>query len=161
MTKKDEIIAALPGLSKADLTAIKAVVGALLDKGVPKVPLATNNPQAWLFEALRATVTSPHHMTTTAQKAFNKNAPIALAFIAGAFDGVLANRAKAQALMRYLLGLLVEQMKRQKILVTQSSVAINLHRLERAFDDAFPDYTRAGVGMLVMRSLLRGETSGH
>jgi len=158
---KDQVLAALPGLTKPDLKAIQAVIAGLL--GEPSLGPATapNEPIAWLYDAITLHLGARQNYQTFLQtapgKQFSKNAPVAISFIASNFQGVLDNRVKAQALMRYLGSLLFADLKAQKVPITRRTVMANIHRLGDVFNNAFPDYTKAGIGMMVMKTLLKRE----
>ena len=151
---KDQILAALPSLSQADLKALGAVIGGLVRAEAPD---ASNDPTAWLAEALGA-VTGVSWLGG-AGAAFNKNAPLAIKFMQTHFTGALNNKITALALMRYLLLLLVANLKEMKVPVSRLTLSQNLHRLGEVFNDAFPGYGNGKAAKLVMAAVTNGQNS--
>lgn len=154
---KDKILASLPNLNQADLKAIVAVASGLLEQAPRVTPKAANGAQAWLYEALGAVVSTEGGHGAIFNKGFGKNAPIVIDFMKANFPKAMENKTTALALMRYLLGLLVNDLKTIQVPVTKNTMAMNLGRLPAVFENAFPDYTKAGIAMLVMQKILGKE----
>lgn len=157
---KDKVLAALVNLSPADRAAIKAVIEAL-DGGTPIHPSALGHgisPGAWLIEAMGAVLGAPLSLQGASRQAFNKNAPVALAFIEKHFTPALKNKTTALALMRYLLRLLVSDLQSMKVPVTRNTLAQNLHRIGEVFGNSFPGYAEGQVAALVLASILSEKT---
>jgi hypothetical protein len=154
---KDQILAALPSLNQDDLRAIAAVIVSMLRRDGTVGPLVKqgNSPNTWLAEALQATLGQPNYpLRGTALKAFNKNAPIALAFMNTHFAAPMTRYDRALALMRYLLGLLADNLKVMKVPVTTTTLAQNLHRIPEVFNDAFPGYALSNATAMIAMTLL-------
>ena len=156
---KDQILGSLPTLTKADLQALQTVIGGLLGNGATKQAPNPNDPQVWLFEALAATLHLrqsyyPAFMASPVGKTFNKNAPVALGFMTDVFEVAMGSKTSAIGLMRYLLGLLVADLKVKKVPVTRNSIVSNLIRLPEVFENAYPGYIQSGVAKLVMLSVI-------
>ncbi len=156
---KDQILGSLPALTKADLQALQTVIRGLLGNGAVTPTLEPNNPQVWLFEAMAGTLHLrqsyyPVFIASTVGKTFNKNAPIALDFMADTFKAAMNNKIKAMGLMRYLLGLLVDDLTAKKVPITRGTVVANLVRLSEIFENSYPDYTKYGIADLVLAAAL-------
>ena len=152
---KDQILAALPQLNQADLIAIRAVTDALIAPGIGHAKAGTQSgPTQWLIEAMGAVLGHPIHLNGLTAKAFNKNAPIALAFINGQFKPAMGNKVAALALMRYLIKLLADDLNKMKVSVTRATLTQHLHRLGEVFNNAFPGYAEGQAASLIMLSIL-------
>lgn len=153
--KKDDILAALPGLTVTDLKALQTLIGALLAEKVSTVSPAQNSQQALLFEALRAALDMPQGYTafvnTPAGCTFNKNAPVMLAFIENTFKGA-ANWRKAARLagMRWLFDLLTRSLRDSNIPVTRNTLCEAMVRMPEVFEHAYPDYIKSGLGAMLL-----------
>jgi hypothetical protein len=156
---KDNILAALPSLSPNDLQALQAVIGELLGQKAAKVPHAQNNAQAWLYEAMAATINSHQgydsFMASSAGKQFTKGAPDAVSFVMATFEQARGHKTFAVAIMRHLIGLLVADLRAKKVPVTRGILSVNLSRLAEVFDKANPGYANAGVATLISKALTK------
>ena len=152
---KDQILAALPTLSKGDLKAIQTVIGGFLVNGGSNEAWPPNNQQAWLIEAIWAA--SGQHTSRvigrTFKLAFNKNATAALSFMEDSFKPSLDNKVLALGAMRYLLSLLADDLKAKKIPVSPTTLVINLGRLPEVYEAAFPGYIQSGLAGLITNSI--------
>jgi hypothetical protein len=157
---KDKILAALPSMKPADLKALQAVIGGLLADRPAKGATGAANPQAWLFEAMAAALnvrqSYDSFISSPAGKTFKQTAPVAVSFISDNFVAAMGNRATAQGLMRYLLGLLLDELKRMKVPATRNTVSQHLHRLPEIFEHAYPNYISSGMAPLVLLAITRG-----
>lgn len=150
---RDKILAELPKLDKSALKGILTVIQGLLGDTVTHEP---DDATKWLYEALCGVLGITYTSTGTLPrpKGFAKNAPVAIAFMNNTFQGAMTNRVKAIGLMRYLLGLLSDDLKRQQVPVTRNTLANNLGRLPEVFENSFPHYHKSGVANLVMQAIL-------
>lgn len=149
---KDQILAQLPLLSQTDLKAIQAVIGTLLTKGSPPATLSPNSAQAWLYEALGAWGLG--HLNASQMKVFNKNASAALTFMEKNFKVALGNRTKFVSMMRFLIILLEEDLRRKELPITKGILLLNLPRIPEVFENAYPGYLRSGIAPTVMRLII-------
>ena len=155
---KDQILAALPGLSNASLRTVQGVIGSLLGEVAISSAKPASEPVAWLYDALSHHIGARQSLSTfkatAAGKQFMKNAPIAISFIQTNFKGALENKVKAHGLMRHLTGILLADMKAGKIPITRNTVTANLHRMNDAFERAYPNYIQSGLAVLVLKAIL-------
>lgn len=148
---KDQILGAMATLGPADLQAIKALATALLAKAEP---VTLDTPHQWLLEALRAVMTHSHlGFGPGVEKHLSKHGAAFIAFIADNFDGVLNNKVEALAVMRTLLRLICDDLRRLGIPITPTTVATHLPRTASIFDRAFPGYLQSRLAKLAMGAL--------
>jgi hypothetical protein len=144
---RDQIMAALPELSKADLTVLQAVINGLIG---PSNDL--KGPRAYLIEALGVNKLNP--VSNPQKAAFNKHAPAAIKFMEEQFPEPMNNRTTAIALWRYVIKLLVDDLKGMGyVIISAKSVCLNLHRIPEVFEKAFPGYGKGAAAMLILTSL--------
>ena len=159
---KDEILASLPKLSKADLQAIITVAGSLIGR-------PTNDPTGVLgneatlasqigFNALAAAL--GQHSTlamlpATQRQKFERNLIPLTKFL----DTIFAaprwdkNRITKLAVLQYMFNLLASELHRMKVTVSFNSMIVNMGRIPVAFDTQFPGYRAAGVSTLVLHTI--------
>lgn len=158
MLKRDQILAALPALSKADLKAIGAAVAALSAGGPTTNPEAPVGPQAVVFDAMAALCGARmgwgRFSTSASGKHFSQNAPVFSEFMQRAFGAALHRKVARLALAKLLLGLLANDLIKRRAPVSMGSLALNLHRVEEVFDRAYPGYLQAGLCNLVCQAAL-------
>jgi hypothetical protein len=144
---KDQILAALPELSKADLHALQTVINGLIG---PSSDLT--GPRAYLIDALKVYKLNP--VSNPQKSAFNKHAPAAIDFMTEHFGTPMENKATAIALWRYVLLLLVDDLKGMGyVIISAKSVCLNLHRIPEVFNKSFPGYGKGQAAMLILSSL--------
>jgi hypothetical protein len=152
---KDQIIGALPNLSHEALAAIRAVIGTLLDQGPIDHPQAQQGPTAWLIEALAGVLGMAQVPPTMLQSRFGKQitktGPVFLAFVEKHFATKLQRRVDAVAVMRSLIALIADDLKRRNTPVSYGTLVVNLHRVEEVFDTAFPSYISSGLAHMVIK----------
>lgn len=158
---KDQILAALPGLPPDTLRAIRAACGTLLGGDPATGKGGQQTALAWLFEAyasaLGVRLGYAKFSGTAPGRQFSKNAPAALAFVATAFGPAMARKPMALGVMRFLFGLLLQDMHAKKIPVTVGTVATHLPRMEKVFRNEFPGYLESGITSFILDQLVTGE----
>lgn len=154
--KRDQILAALPSLSQADLRAINAASGALMAGRHPVAPQPFETPQGWLAEALQGALGLGGAGARQLPSTFNKQAPTALAFMVQAF-GPLKNKTTTLAIMRLILGLLVADLKNKQVKISVGSLSSNLGRVQQVFEEAYPGYLENGIASLVLQAIQKGK----
>ncbi len=88
---------------------------------------------------------------TAAHKDFQKNSPGAVLFINQTFK--CKNRTSSIAVMRMLIGLLIDYQKARGIPATLGTVCRNLPTIPMVFDEAFPDYRKSGLIPMLMKQM--------
>lgn len=152
---KDQILAALPKLSQADLGIIIAAAMHLQ----AATGTQANQPAGLghaIFNALGATVGAfvPYEsfaVTKTARQ-LEIRLPDLEKFLNKEFPGWDVNKLTQTAFLRMLVNLIANDLTGRGVKPTFGSVVINLHRLPDIFDDAFPHYLINGLGPLVLKN---------
>lgn len=147
---RDDVLAALPLLKQPDLLAIQGVISRLL--GASNVG-GLGPPSANLYNVLAAllgaSVPYDAFMKGSQGKLWGKHAPRVLEFIAATFPNI-KTRVEEQAMMRLVLGLVVDDLKgRLRATPSLGMVASNLGRVPELFDSAFPSYRESGLAHLI------------
>ena len=158
VTSKDTILAALPKLDRASLGAIQAAVAHLRGSTPQNAPApVVTQAEGWLFTAITAALGVKmgfdRMASTETYKHWQKHTPEAIGFITAQFAEALDKQATALALTRFLVGLIITDLKRQKVPVSLHSVIVNLGRMPSVFEDQFPGYIQSGAAKLVLHSI--------
>jgi hypothetical protein len=155
--KKDDILAALPTLSRADLESVHAMAAHLLgaqgsvsNGGTPDAPL--------LFEALSGQLNGimgwPYVAATKQGKLLQQRAPEVTKFLTKHFRGWDKNKITQLAIMQLMISLLREDLKERGVQASFGILVANLNRLPEVFSNAFPGYLESGMGPLLLKNLL-------
>lgn len=156
---QDQILAALPTLKPDALKAVQMAAGALLTKGQADSP-NQNNAQAWLFEALQATLGvhyGPRWFEGVTGRQFKQNAPQVIDFLEKHFPQAMNNRVAATALMRWLIEMISNDLKAKGVPLSTTGVVRNLIRSKAVFEQQFPDYINSGLGHLIADHIINRE----
>lgn len=152
---KDEILAALPALTRPELEAIQAVTSSLLGAATAAFEPGAGTLAAGLLNALcvavNAAVTPSTLAGTTAGKTFNKHLPAVTKFLDAHFKGWDANKLVQTAFLSMLMELLRDDLKERGVTPSLGIMVTNLLRLPEVFSNAFPNYLEAGLGDMVLR----------
>lgn len=150
---KEEVLAALPKLSRADLEAVAAVAAHLLGAGgalpVEATPLAIT-----LFEALGGALgrsISPLNAPAKVIAQVNAKGPPLAAVLTQGFPGWDARKTTQLAFLRMLMGLLMDDLSNRGVTPSLGVVVTNLQRIPEVFDTSFPDYRASGLGPLILK----------
>lgn len=158
---KDEILAALPALTRPELEAIQAVTSSLLGAATAAFEPGAGTLAAALLNALcvavNAAVTPSTLAGTTAGKTFNKHLPAVSKFLDAHFRGYDANKLVELAFLRLLADLLRDDLKNRGVTPTIGIMVTNLTRLPEVFDNAYPNYLEAGMGSFILQHLAAGQ----
>lgn len=157
--KKDDILAALPTLSKADLEAIYAMTAHLLQGGSQGAVSNGATPDApLLFEALSGQLNAlagwPYVASTKQGKLLQQRAPEVTKFLSKHFKGWDKNKITQLAIMQLMLNLLRDDLKERGVQPSFGIMVTNLNRLPEVFSNAFPGYLESGMGPLLLKNLL-------
>lgn len=145
-----EIIAALPSLSKPELAAVKAAADRLLVG-----PVGTATP---LYEALQAVarVRLPYDrfIKSKAGQGWPERQKQAMTFVQATWPEL--PKVQKQPLLRFLLSLLADDLKRRNITVSMGTMALNVGELPRVVDQSFPGYRLRGESAsLMLKAMVR------
>lgn len=149
---KNQVLAALPKLTKADLATVRAAVDHLL--GPQQGATLTAPP---LFNALAGLignrVTYQAFTTMGAYKHWAKNVTTVDEFITEHFPDT--SKVLSAALLRFLMELIVDDLKGRKVPATLGSITVNLGRLPEIFESAFPGYLESGAAHLIVKAMVK------
>ena len=151
----DTILGALPALKPAELQVIQAACTALLGPKAAKATQRPNTPEAWLYEALQAVLSATHGVMGFASKHLDKNSPDAIAFMNKVFGKYMTNRTTALAVMKCVLWLLMDDLKKRKIPISPKTIAVHLPRLSEVWENSYPGYVQSGLVDLVVKPMMK------
>lgn len=158
---KDDILAALPALSRPELEAIQAVCTSLLGGRPAAFEPGAGTLAAGLLNALcaavNAAVTPSNLIGTTTGKTFDKHLPAVGRFLGAHFKGYDDNKLVELAFLRLLADLLRDDLKERGVTPTIGILVTNLTRLPEVFDNAYPGYLAAGMGGFILDRLRSGQ----
>jgi hypothetical protein len=137
MTSKAEVLAILPKLDKVALKEIHAVAGMLLEKSTDDSREEYRELYELVCLVINTSLPWSAFKTLPAYRQWLENAPIAQDFL-NQFPKLTPTGK--QHIYRYCLGILVDDLRERKIPVKLASIVVNLGRLEKAMNTAFPDY---------------------
>jgi hypothetical protein len=147
---KDQIVAALPKLSKTDLEVIHGLTGHLLGAaGLPLTPIG----QAFINALLTATGQPKGYISPVAasqRRAFETRAGHLAAFLNENFKGWDDNKTTQHAFLTELFRLLADDLKNRGVKPTLGVMIINMKRIPEVFDNAFPLYRESGLGHVIL-----------
>lgn len=154
---KDEILAALPKLTRPDLEAVHAVTNGLLagrlsNVATPASPLAVST-----FEALSAALnvtTGLHLVPSSINKRFHAQLPELASFLDANFDGWQDQKVSQQAFLRFLFNRLRDDLLTINIKPTYVSMINNFSRIPRLIEYDFPGYLSSGMGRLILKQFM-------
>lgn len=148
--KLDLVLAALPSLKPADLAAVQAAAGALLQAaGVAPSP-NQNNALAFIYEAY-ADVLGINSSQAKFERSkhgpiFIRNAPVLQQFIDNHFAATrYKNVVVAKALTKWLVQLIAQELKASKIPINKPILAESLGSISRVFNRAYPRYLESRI----------------
>lgn len=152
---KDEIIAALPSLTRPDLEQIHALASSLLGGHLGNVAGPAPTLAGPLIEALGGAINAAMPLSnltgTTTGKTFQKHLPAVGKFLDAHFNGWSTNKLTQTAFLHMLMGLLRDDLKERGVTPSLGIMVSNLGRLPEIFDNAYPQYLEAGLGDMVLR----------
>lgn len=149
---KDEILAALPKLSRAELEVIHGLAGHLL--GTSGLPL-TGAGQT-VLNALLTAIGQPAGyfdvIAASQRRSFEARVGNLTKFLNENFDGWAENKLTEQAFLTELFRLLVTDLKNRGVKPSLGVMLLNIRRIPEVFDNAFPGYRESGLGKVVLEA---------
>lgn len=158
---KDQILASLTALDNEALSAISVACSALLNSRHPDSTPA-NDPLAWLFEALQATLRvryGPRWLQTSTGRYFagTHGGQAAIKVLNDLFPEVMKKKVGAQAMMRWLIEMIVLDLKKKGVSISTGGVVRNLGRARFILMAAFPDYIESGMSSIIADHIINRE----
>lgn len=151
---KDDVLSALPALTRPELEQVYAVAGTLLGDRTsaitaPAPPLAAELVSA-VSGACNAMVSHQTLAGTTTGKTFDKHLPAITKFLDHHFDGWSHNKLVQAAFLSMLIELLKDDLRARGVNPSVGVLVGNLGRLPEVFDNAYPGYLEAGMGHVIL-----------
>jgi hypothetical protein len=151
---KDDILSALPKLSKADLSKIKTTCEGLLDQDLDPV-LKEFSRDLYFVCCLNFTQPRSYDLFkhTDGYKAWKKNLPSVQAWV----HKSLARGGKRRQFLILACSLLAKDLERRKIPLTLGALAVNIGRLGEVFEAGFPGYIKSGLLPMLLTAMGKRE----
>lgn len=153
--KASEIIAALPKLSRSDLITIELAAKHLIAGGSTDAPDDSRIIYDAITSGLGVMMNFEVFKTTVVYKHWAGRSKIVIDFIEKAFPGV--SKTSRTAIVAFLIGALIEDMRDRKVPTTLNTVVLNLSRVPQVFEDAFPGYWGSALTGLILKRMLKRE----
>ena len=150
------VLAALPTMGKTELAAVKAATEGLLR------PLTSpiEQPATPLFDAMTRAlglkIGFAAFQATGTYKSYCRGETAFMAFIAENFPKATDSKVLHNAVISFMLDIIIEEIKRMEIPVTMKTVSEGLDRIAGLFDKAYPDYLSCGLGHMVLDAITKG-----
>lgn len=143
------IIAELPNLTPKQLEVVQAVLVRLGRKQEEETPPLYTA----LVMSLGSNIPYSRFQYTEAYKLWKFNLPLAMQFVSETWPDI--QEVEKLGLLRYLLELLLEDLKRRGIPVLTSTMVRELQNLPMLFDRCFPGYRASGLSHLIVKAMVR------
>lgn len=146
-----KLLEVLPTLSKSDLKTLRAAIDTLSKEE------GTSDATEMVFNAiLRVIGTHMPYAEARRNRAFSAwqgNADSLVAFINVTWPEALRSKVVRQALVSFLVTMLVEDMRQRLIPISIGTVMVNLRSAVATFDKNFPGYRGSGMAKLVLAKM--------
>jgi hypothetical protein len=162
-TSIDTIASKLATMSASELAKVRQLTDTLLGSTQVEAQ-ATDDNERILFEAvklelasigIRSNVSYTAFSQTNNFKYWKRNCKVVSEFLENSFDGYAETEAQRLGLCRIFVQAVIQDFKRIGIPVSIGAVAKNLHRVQQAFDNSFPNYLQAGLAHLIPKMLMK------
>lgn len=152
---KDQILAALPGLSHEDQAVIASVASHLCKGRTGAIGQPATQLGATVYEALGAALASPVPYATFAASKWGRAFDAKVLPLGKWFDSKLPgwdkNKVGQMALLRMLFELLSQDLLKRSVPTNMGTMVSNLGQIPRIFDQAFPNYIESGLGPFILK----------
>ena len=152
--KPSQVLAALPGLSKPDLAAIRAAADSLLGSQVSAGEQAATPLFDALQRALGLRLGWAEFQRTATYKPYKRGAHAIAGFLGSTFP-MAENRSIRNALHSFMLECLMDDLKGRKVPISLGSMCSNLERTPEVFKAAFPGYIEGGLAHLIIQRMTK------
>ena len=147
----NKLIEALPGLSQAELRAVKLAVKRLLDTK-PK-ELDEDLFHAVLDVLGTKSIGIKAFMKTKAYPIFIENQKYVNELIDRIIGDIPRNKVKVVHLKRFLVSLIVADLKQRGSEATMHQISVMLSTIKEIWEQSFPGYIQSGLAHLVLKGL--------
>lgn len=155
---KDQILTALPSLSRPELEAVQAVALSLLGGRVSHASNEASIARQTVFDALAATISHPmlyFNMPASLAKHYDAAFPSLIYFFDQYFKGWDSNKITQTGFLRMIFSLIAADLKEHEITPSIAMMVHNLPRIYEVVDNAFPDYLRCNRGHMILKMFNR------
>lgn len=157
----DNIVSQLPSMSVSELSKIKQLTELLI--GGQGQETYDTDDERLLFQALKSELSaaglhsalSYSSLTGKYQKPWKRSVQVVSEFMDTSFAGLATTEAQRLGLCRIFVQAMIKEFKKRGIPVSLGTLASNLHRVQQAFDRAFPSYLQSGLAPLIVKSMQR------
>ena len=152
-TKLRQVLSLLPVLNQSELATVKTAAEQLLVSSG-----AGSDEPDLLYDALISAlnVKLPYsRLSSSMRKAWDKNAPIVVQFMEVTWPVTKEQKIMRLAMMKFLINLVIDELKAQRVPISLGTVITNLHRIEEIFDRHFPSYRESGLSGLIIKAMER------
>lgn len=163
-----DIMAELPKLNPNDLTKLRQLTELLLGSQTQQTETqATDDNERILFEAvrfelqavgMRSAISYSSLQQSRNYKTWKRSVSVVTHFLDSAFKGHANTEVERLALCRIFVQAMIKDFKRAEIPVSLGTLCNNLHRVQQAFDRAFPNYLESGLAHLIPKALTRSRS---
>lgn len=162
-TSIDTIASTLATMSAADLAKVRQLTETLLGGNQVEVQASDDNERI-LFEAvklelaavgIRSNISYGSFSQSSHYKFWKRGVKVTSEFLEGSFKGYANTEAQRLGLCRIFVQAIIQDFKRIGIPVSLGAIAKNLHRVQQAFDNSFPNYLQAGLAHLIPKMLMK------
>jgi hypothetical protein len=146
-----QLIQALPNLTQAELKTVKAAIDHLLKPD-------TSSSQELFDVTINVlgikTIGYRQFAKTKAHQSWVNNLPI-LDDLVKQIVGTTVPDTQMIHLKRFLISLLIADLKAKQLEVTMPKIAWHLGNIQEVFENAFPSYLASGIANLVLKGLTK------
>jgi hypothetical protein len=152
-----KILATLPGLSKPDLSAVRAAADGLLGPQGGSPVSANEGAATPLFDAMTRALGlrlgfGPFQATAT-YKAYKRGASAVALFLTEAALGASKDRITENAFLSLLIDCLIDDLKERNVPLSMGTLCNNLERAPQVFRAAFPGYIENGHSGVILKAM--------
>lgn len=155
---KDQILTALPRLSRPELEAVQAVATSLLGGRVSNLPSKASQTAEVLFDALAATVSHPvpySSLPPHLASRFDRHVPNLIVFFDLHFKGWDSHKMVQTGFLRMIFSLIAAHLKEYGVTPSIAMLINNLPRIYEIVDNAFPGYLENNMGYMILKMFNR------
>lgn len=151
--KLQQVLSLLPVLSQSELATVRTAVDQLLVSSG-----AVSNKHELFYDALTGAlnIRIPYErLPRQMHKAWDKNAPVVVQFMEATWPVTQDGKITRLAMMKFLINMIIDELKAQRVPISVGTVITNLHRVEEVFDRHFPDYRKSGITGVIIKAMER------
>lgn len=159
-----KVLAALPGLSKPDLGAVRAAADSLLGPRGGSLVSPTEGAATPLFDAMMRALGLrlgfAAFQATATYKSYKRGASAVAVFLGdAALKPFFKDRVTGNAFMTLLIDCLIDDLKGRHVPISLGTLCNNLERAPAVFRTAFPDYIENGHSGIILKAMTKEKKS--